>query len=156
MSGYILLKFKTLSLGSLKVWINKLPTQKFKFSSSAHGQKKSKTWSPTTKMTYKRDLTLEMRSLHLYGSRIVTVWINSSKIRVNYTNFCTKCSWTFSLKPLCLKKLVYPFLYVKNRIKRIIFRICSQNYLFWYRNVFKNHLWLSASVQKDYSNILEH
>ena len=63
--------------------------------------KKSKKWFPTTKMIYKRYLTLEMWSLHLYESRILTAWINSSKMSVNNADFHTKCSWIFSLKLLC-------------------------------------------------------
>ena len=117
--------------------------------------KKSKKWSPTTKMIYKRDLTLEVWSLHLYESRILTAWINSRKISVNDT-LLYKMFLNIQFEATLLKKLVYPFFFIKSCIKRIIFRFCSQDYLFWYRSVFKSNLWSSASVQKDYSIILQH
>ena len=117
--------------------------------------KKTKRWSPTTKTTYKKDLTLKMLFLHLYESTILTLWIHSSKIRVNDADSYTKWCCIFILKLLCYRDWSTHFLYKKSQ-KRIIFRLCSQNYLFWYRNVFKNHLWSYASLQKEYSNILQH
>ena len=117
--------------------------------------KKSKRWSPTTNMIYERDMTLEMWSLHLYESRILTVWINrvrSGKITPIFIQNVPEYSvWSYFVKEIGL-----PIFFIKSRIKRIIFRLCSQNYLCWCRSVSKNHLWSSASVQKDYSNILQH
>ena len=65
--------------------------------------KKTKRWSPTTKTTYKQDLTLKMLSLHLYESTILTLWIHSSKIRVNDADSYTKWCCIFILKLLCYR-----------------------------------------------------
>ena len=73
--------------------------------------KKSKRLSPTTKTIYKRDLTLEMWSLHLYESRILTVWINSSKIRVNDIDFIQNVPehsvWSYFVKEIGLPIFLY-------------------------------------------------